>query len=107
MVFGDFLVDTKKYKSKYFDLVYTDRSSLIHKYDIPAFLIEINRICRGLFIQDLVAFDNSFNKRKDSWWKEQYDEAGMIYKNINVSLCGEKDEKHNFKIGKIKNYHRK
>ena len=107
MVFGDFLVDTKKYNSKYFDLVYTDRSSLIHKYDIQAFLMEVRRICKGLFIQDFVSFDNSFKKRKDSWWKDMYEEVGMTYKSMNLLLCGEKDEKYNSKISKIKNHYRK
>ena len=88
MIFGDILVDTQKFENNSFDIVYTDRLSLIHKNDILSFLTDVKRICRGLFFQSYITFDNSYKKLKQSWFDKQYAKAGMIRKSKDFSLCG-------------------
>lgn len=87
MIFGDILVDTQKFDSNSFDVVYTDRLSLIHKNDIESFLLDIKRICRGLFFQSYVSFDDSYKKLKQSWFDKQYEKVKMIKKSKDFTLC--------------------
>lgn len=87
MIFGDILVDTQKFDNDSFDIVYTDRLSLIHKNDIEYFLSEIKRICRGLFFQSYITFDDSYKKLKQSWFDKQYEKVKMIKKSKDFTLC--------------------
>ena len=87
MMFGDILVDTQKFENKTFDIVYTDRISLIHKGDVECFLSDIKRICRGLFFQTNIIFEGSYKKRKQSWFDKQYINAKMLKKRKDYTLC--------------------
>ena len=80
MIFGDILVDTQKFDNNSFDIVYTDRLSLIHKNDIEYFLSDVKRICRGLFFHPYILFEGSYKKRKQSWLDKQFLEAKLTRK---------------------------
>lgn len=87
MIFGDLLVDTQKFDNNSFDIVFTDRLSLIHKKDIEFFLTDIKRICRGLFFQTNIIFEGSYKKRKQSFIDKQYENSKMIKKSKDYTLC--------------------